>query len=196
MLRINLLPIRQLKKRAHARNQIFSFIALFICLLLILGAVAFVQSVRIKGIETSIAQLKQEKKKYDPILAEMKQLEKAKKELERRTQIIKTLKQKSSITVHVLDEVAKKVDAKRMWLQSLKQSGGSLSLKGTALDNRTIAQFMDALKASPYIAGVNLSNSSLKKIAGRDLKNFALTCSVVNPEAQAKAKPQKPVKKN
>ena len=193
MLRINLLPIRQLKKRAKARNQLISFITLFIFFLLILGGVGFLQAARINSIETSITKLKQEQKKYAPILAEMKQLEKTKKALENKIKIIKKLKSDSAITVHILDEVAKKIDSKRMWLKTLKQSGGSLKLSGVALDNRTVAQFMDALKSSPYISVVNLSNATLTKVSGRNLKSFSLTCSIVNPQAktQATANPDK-----
>ncbi|MCK5069354.1 MAG: PilN domain-containing protein [Desulfocapsa sp.] len=191
MLRINLLPIRQLKKRAKARNQIISFVTLFAFLLVIIGAVAFLQITKMNNIESSIAQLKKEKQKYAPILAEMTKLEKRKKDLENKISIIKQLKKDSSITVHILDEVAKKVDSKRMWLQSLKQQGKSLSLKGTALDNRTIAQFMDALKESPYIGGVNLSNASLKKVSGRDLKSFSLSCSITSPQEPAQEKEKK-----
>ncbi len=186
MLRINLLPIRQLKKRAKARNQIISFIALFICLLLILGTVGFIQTTKINSIQNSIAKLKKDKEIYAPILAEMKRLEKVKKDLENKINIIKALKRDSSITVHILDEVANKIDNKRMWLSSLKQKGHSLSLKGTALDNRTIAQFMDALKESPYISAVNLSNASLKSVSGRDLKSFSLACSITSPEKETK----------
>ncbi len=182
MLRINLLPIRQLKKRAKARNQIVIVSTLLVFLLLILGAVAFVQSSKIQNIETSIAKLKKEKQKFAPILKEMKQLEQAKKDLENKIGIIKKLKRDSSVTVHILDEVAKKVDSKRMWLKSLKQQGSSLSITGVALDNRTVAQFMDSLKKSSYIGTVNLSDASLAKVSGRDLKTFSLACSIVSPE--------------
>lgn len=186
MLRINLLPIRQLKKRAKARNQIASYIALLIFLLLILGTVGFLQATKITSIEDSISGLKKEKEKYAPILAEMKRLEQVKKDLENKINIINTLKRDSSITVHILDEVANKIDNKRMWLDSLKQQGQSLSLTGTALDNRTIAQFMDALKESPYISDVSLSNASLKNVSGRDLKGFSLDCSITSPEQETK----------
>lgn len=189
MLRINLLPIRQLKKRAKARNQIISFLTLFVFLLLILGTVSFLQTTQIKNIESSIAELSKEKQQYAPILAEMKRLEQAKKDLENKISIIKKLRKDSAITVHILDEVAKKVDSKRMWLKSLKQQGPSLSLTGVALDNRTIAQFMDALKESPYISDVNLSDASLAKVSGRDLKSFSLACAIASPaeESQAEA---------
>ncbi len=191
MLRINLLPIRQLKKRAKARNQIVIVATLIAFVCLILGAVGFLQNTRINSIEASITRLKQEKQTYAPILAEMKRLEKAKKDLENKISIIKKLKRDSATTVHVLDEVAKKVDSKRMWLKSLKQQGGSLSLTGIALDNRTVAQFMDALKDSPYINTVNLSNASLAKVSGRNLKSFALACSVITPEPKTQTNNKK-----
>lgn len=192
MLRINLLPIRQLRKRAKARNQIISFITLLIFLFLILGAVGFLQSTKNQSIESSIATLNKEKKKYAPTLAKIKKLEKVKLDLENKIRIIKQLKRDSSVTVHILDEVAKKVDSKRMWLKSLKQKGTNLSLTGVALDNRTVAQFMDALKESPYISVVNLSNASLTKVSGRDLKSFSLACSIISPKETT----QEEVKKN
>ncbi len=184
MLRINLLPIRQLKKRAKARNQIISFVTLLAFLLLILGAVAFLQSTKINNVAAQITKLKAEKQKYAPILKEMQRLEKAKKDLENKISIIKKLKQDSATTVHILDEVANTVDSKRMWLKSLKQQGASLSLTGVALDNRTVAQFMEALKDSPYIGSVNLSNASLIKVSERNLKSFSLACSIVSPKKE------------
>ncbi len=191
MLRINLLPIRQLKKRAKARNQIVSFVTLLVFLLLILGAVGFLQSVKIKSIETSIASLEKEKKRYDPIIAKMKKMASEKDALQTKIDIIKKLKRDSAITVRILDEIAKKVDSKRMWLKSLKQSGSRLSLSGVALDNRTIAQFMDALKESVFISSVNLSNASLAKVSGRDLKRFELACTIISPKVASQDKATK-----
>ena len=44
MLRINLLPVRQIKKRAKARNQLIAMIAAFCCLLVFLGLIGVLQS--------------------------------------------------------------------------------------------------------------------------------------------------------
>ena len=182
MLRINLLPIRQLKKRAKAKQQIAGFSVIFICFLLILGTVYFYQVSSINSLNSRIAALNAEQKKLQPQIAALNKLKRDKAELQRKISVIHTLKAESSITVHILDEVAKVVDNNRMWLTSLDQHGNFLSLTGVALDNQTIAQFMDLLKASPYIRTVNLSNSSLKKVFGRNLKQFNLTCSVSLPE--------------
>ena len=121
----------------------------------------------------------------------IKQLEKDKELIEKRIAIIKQLQKSSSLTVHVLDEVANLTPADRMWLTSVTQSGASLTIAGMALDNRTIAKYMEDLKTSPYISNVNLANTSLKSYAGRNLKVFSLSCSTVVPGVQQVEKTEK-----
>jgi len=185
MLRINLLPVRQLKKRAKAKKQFSGMIVLFLLVLGLLAAVGYYQVLTISGLNTRIAALTKEKNSYTPILKQIEQLKKDKLELVRRTEIIQKLKVDSSLTVRVLDEVANRIDNQRMWLTSLQQQGGSLKLSGVALDNQTIAQFMEILKASDFITNVALANSSLKKVSGRNLKSFVLNCSVSQPAKPA-----------
>ena len=195
MLRINLLPIAELKAQAQARNQLQIFFSALFFLLLLLVTAALLQSSQARALERAIAGIKAEHEQYKPILNEISQLKKAQKELENKINVIKALDQDSSLTVHVLDQVARQVDSSRMWLTSLSQQGGNLQLTGVALDNRTIAVFMDQLKASPYLSAVNLSNASLQKVAGRNLKSFALQCAVARPSTQEGRKQSEAAKK-
>ena len=126
MLKINLLPIRQIKKRARAKKQFFGMLFLFLLVLALLAAVGVLQAKNISMLEQSIAELKKETDTYTPTLNKIAKLKKDRIELERRTGIINKLKADSSLTVRVLDEVANRVDNKRVWLQSLNQQGGSL----------------------------------------------------------------------
>lgn len=182
MLKINLLPIRQLKKRAKARSQIAAGIVIFISVLVLLGLVGILQAGRITTLNDEIAVKTKEKKSFDKVIQELADLEKKRLDLNNKIQIINKLKSDSSLTVHVLDEVSNIVDNNRMWLTSLNQRGGSLKLTGYALDNQTVAQFMDELKVSPFINSVSLNNSSLKAVAGTDLKEFGLSCGVSVPQ--------------
>ncbi len=182
MLRINLLPIRQLKKRAKAKNQIAVFCVVFLCFVGILCFISLIQIHKIKSIESSITELTKEQQRLAPEIAAVDKLKKDKEELERKISIIHQLKAESSLTVHVLDQVANVVDNNRMWLTSLSQQGNSLSLTGIALDNQTVADFMEKLKKSSFIQGVDLTSSSLRKISDRNLKEFSLTCAVAEPK--------------
>jgi type IV pilus assembly protein PilN len=187
MLRINLLPVRQLKKRAKAKNQIAIFCVVFLSFIVVLFFGSLLQMHQIKSIESSITELTKEQQRLAPEIAAVDKLKKDKDELERKISIIHQLRAEASLTVHILDEVANVVDNNRMWLTSLNQLGNSLSLTGIALDNQTVADFMDKLKKSPSVQGVELSSSSLRKISDRSLKEFSLTCAVAQPK---KAKDQ------
>ena len=181
MLKINLLPVRQLKKRAKAKKQFFGMAILFITVLASLALTAVLQSQKINNLEADISALNKKKDSYTPTLNKISQLKKDREELSRKTEIIHKLKADSSLTVRVLDEVATKVDKQRMWLEALQQQNASLSLSGVALDNQTVAQFMDNLKESPFVKDVTLTSSSLKVVSGRNLKSFELTCVVAQP---------------
>lgn len=196
MLRINLLPIRQLKKRAKATNQIAAAAVVFIAVLVLLALVGALQAGKISALNEDIAAKQKEKQSFDKVIQELAELEKKRLDLNNKINIINQLKADSSLTVRVLDEVARIIDNKRMWLTQLTQSGGSLTISGYALDNQTVATFMDNLKAeSPFIVDVNLTNSSLSQVAGKDLKSFALTCSVAAPQPAAETDQAQPEQK-
>lgn len=161
---------------------------LFLLIVALLAAVGVLQAMNIKVLKENVASLNQEKDSYSPILKKIAKLKKARIELERKTGVINKLKADSSLTVRVIDEVASRVDENRVWLNALNQQGSTLRLTGIALDNQTVAQFMDKLKDSPFVRSVTLTSSSLKKVSGRDLKAFSLYCNVAQPVLKEPAK--------
>lgn len=191
MLRINLLPIRQLRKRTKARNQLLAFFLIFLVVLALLGGASVLLAAKITELNEDIARKNEEIKSFDAVVKQIAELEKKRLDLNRKIRIINQLKTDSSLTVHILDDVASIIDNKRMWITSFKQSGGSLALSGYALDNKTIAEFMENLdQNSKYVNGVNLSNTSLKNISGNSLKSFSITASVSSPQVPGQAPPE------
>lgn len=182
MIYINLLPIEDIRKRARAYHQLLVFALGFLCLLLILGGVGVYQATTAAQMNVDLAHLQNEKQTYNKILDQIKKFEQDKALTEKKIAVIKQLKKSSALTVHILDEVARLTPTKRLWLKSLSQSGNSLQLTGMALDNRTIAQYMENLKTSPYINEVSLENSTMAKYAGRNLKSFAISCMISVPD--------------
>ena len=183
MVYINLLPIREIKKRANAIQQLSVFGLCFAGLLFAIGAFWFYQTSIISALGSEINTLTQEKQRYNKILAQIAKLEQDKKLIENKIAVINELQKSKAITVHILDEIAKLTPSKRMWLTSLDQSGMSVKLSGMGLDNQTIAKYMETLRTSEFITEVNLLNTSLAPFAGRNLKSFTLSCSIVLPEA-------------
>ena len=188
MVRINLLPVREIKRRAKAKREITLFALAMIAFLVLLAAIGFIQANKAKQLRMELAKIRQDKLRYVKVLKQIKQLEKDKKLLEKKIGIIHHLKAESSLTVHILDEIANRTPTKRMWLTTLTQKGDTLTLKGMALDNRTIASYMEELKKSPYIKDVSLTGASLKRYAGKSLKSFSLVCHIGVPEKTDKDK--------
>jgi len=181
MLQINFLPVRQLKKREKAKNELIAFFMLFSAVVVVCAFVGWGLSVDLDSARRENARLTNEKQGVQKQLTAIDQLNKEKEELERKTKVIEQLKKVSSLAVRVMDEVASRIDSNRLWLNSMAETGGNLDLKGIALDNESIAQFMDNLKTSPFVLEVSLAESSQKALAGRDLKSFTIFCRVAPP---------------
>lgn len=182
MIRINLLPVRQMKKRLRTRNEVFALIASLVVLFVLLGMTAWGLNQQVDSLKQDVTKLEAEKAKYNAIIKEMKRLKDDKNKLTAKIDVIKQLKFKSQVTVHLLDEIATATPSDSIWLQSLKQSGTSVALTAIALDNTRIANYMDTLTASPYFSAARLGNSSLTTVAGQKLKKFSLNLQVHVPK--------------
>lgn len=189
MIKINLLPVRQIKRRTRLRRQIGALIVCFVLLLAAMAAAASYQTKRIEELEKSITGLQTEKQSFDPLLREIKELKEQKKVIEGKINVIKTLKTNSLLAVRVLDQLASLTPQNRMWLTAVNQSGGMLSLQGIALDNATVAQYMKDMTVSPWFGEAELLNTSLTDMSGQKLKSFSINVSISSPAADSNEPP-------
>lgn len=185
MIHINLLPVRQIKQRLRVRNEVAIFLASMGLLTMVLLSVAGGLILKVNALTDENKALTAKKASYQPILDEIEKLKKNKKEQETKLDVIKKLKTVSQITVRILDELAKIFPANRLWLTSLRQSGTSMDLAGVALDNATIAQFMQSINGSSYFSSVALSQTQQITIAGAKLKSFTLQVGISPPKTNA-----------
>jgi len=187
MIRINLLPIRQIKQRIRIKNEVATFAALFCVLLIVLGLVGYTQASKIEELTKTKAQLVAEKKKYQSVLKRIEKIKHEQALLKTKFDVIKSLKANSQLPVRILDEIANSTPPNRLWLNSFTFKSGTVNLSGIALDNETIAQYMDRLAASPYFSGTELKNSSLTVVANQKLKSFSLILSIKKPNTANQA---------
>ncbi|NTV12426.1 MAG: PilN domain-containing protein [Desulfobulbaceae bacterium] len=183
MIHINLLPVRQIKQRLQIRNEVALFFATIALVIMLILSVAAKQIIKISSMTKENKALVAKKASYQPILDEIEELKKNKTEQETKLDVIKKLKTGSLVTVHILDELAKIFPANRLWITSLKQLGSSLELAGVALDNATIAQFMQSINESELFSNVELSQSQQIAIAGAKLKSFNLKFGTTPPQS-------------
>jgi type IV pilus assembly protein PilN len=198
MIRINLLPVRQMKRRQKAVNEFLIFTLSVAVVLLGIGVAGGVIAHTKSSLNKDIQQLQVKKNSYAPILKQIADLKKKKKNLEAKIDTIKKLKKGSQVTVRILDEIADRTPPNRIWLKSLQQKGAGMKLAGVALDNATIAQYMIALAASPNFTAANLQSSKQTVVEGSKLKDFSLNVGIkqATPETTAENPNQQPGMKN
>lgn len=183
MIHINLLPVRQIKQRLQVRNEVALFFVTIALAVMLVLSVATKQLIEISTLTQANKTLVAKKASYQPILDEIEELKKNKKEQETKLDVIKKLKTGSLVTVHILDELAKVFPANRLWITSLKQSGNSMELTGVALDNATIAQFMQSINESELFSSVELSQTQQTAIAGAKLKSYNIKFGITPPQS-------------
>ena len=178
MIRINLLPFREERKKENIRRQI-SIYVLSVGLLLCLMVLGYLR------LHSTVAALEAEKQNKTKELARFKdtnkrlaEIKKKISEIKTKLEVIRGLEKNKMGPVRLLDEVAMAVPRDKLWLRSLVEKKGKLTLEGTAMDNETVALFMNNLEAAPHIKRVDLKSTRLRvlKQYKLNLMDFAIDC--------------------
>jgi type IV pilus assembly protein PilN len=184
MIRINLLPFRAARKRENIKRQVTLY-ALSILLLLVAMAYTFLElNGRISVAKAEEARLNSELAKYEKDIARINSLKKQIDLIEKKLDVIQNLERGKQGPVRLLDELAEAVPKDRLWLSSLAEAKGNLTLRGLARDNETVAEFMVNLENSPYIALVDLQSTQSTVMEGVSLSDFSLQCKI-DPSGQS-----------
>jgi type IV pilus assembly protein PilN len=184
MIQINLLPVREIKKKIKARKHVLGLGITLLAVLALLGVVALVLGFKVGELKASISALNKEKAKYQTTINQIEQLKKDQTLLETKLNTISQLKKGSQLAVRVMDELATLTPSSRLWINSASFNGSILRISGIALDNATIADYMETIVTSPFFATAELSGTSTTNVQGRMLKSFSLSIKVINADYQ------------
>ena len=191
MIKINLFPYRAARIKENIRRQVTIYLLSAVFLILAMGYYYLNFSKEIKSLRQEQDSKKKELDSFRDITAKIKKLKKIKAEVEVKLNTIKDLEKGKTGPVKLLDNIAMSVPKDKLWLNSIKESKGTLSLSGTAMDNETVADFMNRLQSTESVTSVELVRTKQKKIKGfLGLKDFALVCKTYafKPKAPPKAK--------
>jgi len=163
------------------RESKINTLAVAFTAIMTVGLIGFLYWTQTQTIESQENLLK-EKIAKKATLAEventLKELEKAEKDLSRKVALISELKSRQQSTVRMMDELSNAIP-EWVWLSNLSFTGNRLSLKGKAIHNNLIADFINNLKATNSFTDIRFKNSTKQKLAGLDVFNFDLTCVYV-----------------
>jgi type IV pilus assembly protein PilN len=182
MIKINLLPYREEKKKQFIKSQLSIAGLFFVPSILLIILLVFLISTKISNTNTQIVKVKAEIKKQKVSLDEIKAFKKEKQTLKNKMQVIEKLEKGKYGPVHIIDHLAINLPG-RIWLTKIDQKSMSMTIDGKALDNISISEYMVNLAKSDYFKSVDLKKIKTDKKKGPtgiQIKNFSLTTTVTN----------------
>jgi type IV pilus assembly protein PilN len=191
MIEINLLPVREEKRKADVRQFAAMLGAAFAGSVLLAGAVHTKLIADVVSTRSSLAQLQKQIDAFGPQLEQVERYRATKQAIESKLEVIGRLDRSRSGPLHILDELSTN-SPERLWLTKLKAEGGKITVTGMSLDNELVALFMTALGDSPYFDNVELKETEAQEVDGLRLNQFAVSATITTPGDPGPAAPAAP----
>ena len=173
MIRINLLPHREEKRKAR-RQQFYMLLGMVSVLAgLIVFLIYSVIAGYISAQESKNDFLKKEIAVLDKQIDQIKRLKEQTQALLARKQIIESLQRDRAEAVRLLSELVKQVP-EGVYIRSLKQDGVKISLNGYAQSNARVSTLMRNVEASPWLEKPLLIEIKAITVDKRRLNEFSM----------------------
>lgn len=180
MIRINLLPHREAKRKAKRQQfyALFGMVAVLACLVIFL--VYSIISGYVEAQEAKNAFLKKEIAVLDKQIDEIKRLREQTQALLARKQIIEALQQDRAEAVLLLSEMVKQVP-EGVYIRSMKQDGRRIALIGYAQSNARVSTLMRNVEASQWLEKPQLVEIKSVTVDRRRLSEFSMNAFMKRP---------------
>src|SRR4030042_4458257 len=172
VIEINLLPVRQARRKESVRFQLTMFSLIFAFVFIIIAYFIWSAVKREARIDTQLKLIQEDLIRLDKEVGEIDELKQRKAKLEQKLAVIKDLDKGRLRAAYILGELSQRTPEK-VWIETLDKSGKSIKITGGALDNETIANFMDVLGRSKYFSGVELEVTEQIDRGGLKLMRFS-----------------------
>jgi len=186
MIRVNLLPHREMRRRRQ-QKQFFVTLGAVVAFA---AAIWLMVHTSLSGtFEDQIARneyLTEEIKKLDKEIEDIQKLKEMTVSLLSRKKVVETLQSNRAEAVHLLDELARQLP-EGIYLKAIKQAGARVTINGYTQSQARVSTLMRNLEASPHLENANLVEIKAVTTPGSRVNEFTLNVSV----ARAKEEPEK-----
>jgi len=195
MIRINLLPHREVRRR---RQQQQFFVTLAAVLILAAATWLLVHTSLSNSYDEQLTRnkyLKDEIVKVDKEIEEIKKLRDMTASLLARKKVVETLQSNRSEVVHLLDDLPRQLP-EGVYLKAVKQQGPRVTINGYTQSQARVSTLMRNLEASPHLENANLVEIKAVTQPGSRVNEFTLTVNISRPKEDlddVAAKSTKPV---
>jgi type IV pilus assembly protein PilN len=199
MIRINLLPHRE-EKRKRRQQQFFGILAFTVILgLVAAGAVWFFLDQQVEQQAANVAYMKGEISKLDKQIEEIRKIREETASLLAKKQVVEGLQSNRSEPVQLLDQLLRQLP-EGIYLKAIKQTGVKVNVIGYAQSNARVSTLMRNLGASPYLENpelVEIKAVLLDNNPNKRVNEFSMNIHVKRAKAEdTKGAAKKPADAN
>ncbi|MCA4902200.1 MAG: PilN domain-containing protein [bacterium] len=186
MIRVNLLPHRQMKRAAQKRAFIIAAVAM-----IVLGAaVVFL----VHGVLASRIEAQSARNKFldEQIVIVNKQIEDIRRTREQtaqllaRKRVVETLQSNREEVVQLFDQIARQLPD-GVYLRNIKQTGTKINIAGYAQSNARVSTLLRNLESSPWLENATLIEIKAATVLSQRLNEFSLNVDVSRRRADVAA---------
>ncbi len=191
MIRINLLPHREEKRRAQKRQMgvIAGGVAALGVLTVLLGYTVIAGMIEYQNGNNTY--LQGEISKLDKQIQEIKVLKEKTNALLARKKVVEDLQANRSESVHLLDQLVRQLPD-GLYLKAVKQTGKVVNIQGYAQSNARVSTLMRNLEASPWLESPDLIEVKAVTVNGLRANEFSLNVTLSAPQKSEPAGSAKP----
>jgi type IV pilus assembly protein PilN len=173
VIRINLLPVKELKEEIVRRRELMTgVLSLALTGALVLGVYGY-QWRQVSGLEKELDGLRKELQVLNVKAKNVVELQKKIKEFSSKSKVIEDINKKKSGPVRVMESLSA-ATPNALWLTEFKETGGNLAITGVAADNQTIAEFLKALSSHAYFNNTELVETTQNQQPGMPPRKFLI----------------------
>jgi len=189
MIRVNLLRPEQKDIReapiapsphVQEKKKQEKTVLIFLLLIMAIICVYFIQNRNLKKEQSLLNDAVEEKRTLQDVAILLVQIEEQKSLLERKINLINSLTSHQQVAVNIMDELSLNIPD-WVWLLEAGYDQNEVRIKGKALSNTLISDYIFSLESSPSFASVNLISSTQQKTGGDEFYEFSLTARYVLP---------------
>lgn len=185
MIRINLIPYRDARRRRQILEHVgYFFAVLLLATALVMGAHSFA-SMELSALQEETAQLTAQNKALKEKIGKIEHLDALRADVERKLEIVDRLQEGRFHSLVTLHEIAKTIP-RNVWLKSIKDRTTDIELVGLAESNKAVANFMRMLDQSAVFSNIRLLAINRIDSGGIPVRQFSITLSRIDESAEKK----------
>jgi type IV pilus assembly protein PilN len=193
MIRINLLPVKELKAEVGRRREVtIATVSLVVTLAAILGIYLY-QMRQASTLEKELATLQAELQVFNAKAKEVGVIQNKIKEFQSKLQVLESINKKKSGPFGVMESLSAATPS-ALWLTEFRETGGNVTITGVAVDNQTIAEFLKTLGSYAFFKETELVETTQSDQPGMPPRKFSIKSKLfyqppAEPAASDKATP-------